>query len=142
MTTKPRRAVGLMRATLVGGGLALLGVSTRAQAATDATGLFFYASCMAADDITAGRPAPSDPQALESEVNKAAMCFGAVSAIGDLQPFLKPEFAMCVPKGGSISRAQMIFVVANYLRNHPEQLDKNFYTLALFALSTAWPCSQ
>ena len=34
----------------------------------------------------------------------------------------------------------MILVIANYLKQHPEQLHKNFQMLAVVALNTAWPC--
>jgi hypothetical protein len=100
----------------------------------DASGAMFYQSCMAAASIMEGN-APTDA------LDKAPMCFGAITAIVKLQPFLKPEYAMCPPTGSKISYAQMILVIASYLKNHPEQLDKNFHMLALVALNTAWPCS-
>jgi hypothetical protein len=126
--------------------LALLAVTTPAHAewtgGGNTTGTMFYASCMAAADIMEGRPPPSDPDVAVNALNNAAMCLGAVTAIANLEAFLKPEFAMCPPEGSTISYAQMILVVAAYLRNHPEQLHKNFHGLAVVALATAWPCSR
>jgi hypothetical protein len=75
-------------------------------------------------------------------LDKAPMCFGAVRAIINLEPFLKPEYAMCPPSGSKISYGQMILVIADYLKKHPEQLDQNFHMLAVLALNTAWPCSR
>jgi Ssp1 endopeptidase immunity protein Rap1a len=124
--------------------LALLAVTVPAHAQSGgdkASGTMFYASCMAAADIMEGRPPPSDPEVAARQLNKATMCLGAVTAIANIEAFLRPEFAMCPPKGG-ISYAQMILVIAAYLRNHPERLHENFHGLAVFALATAWPCSK
>jgi hypothetical protein len=113
---------------------AFLSVSAPAHADSGATGNMFYQSCMAAADIIEGHH-PSDEQ-----FEKTPMCFGAVTAIMNLEPFLKPEFAMCPPKGSKISYGQVILVIADYLKKHPEQLHENFHMLAVFALNTAWPC--
>ena len=60
----------------------------------------------------------------------------------DGRDLLKPEYAMCPPQGSQISYAQMVLVIVAYLKNHPEQLDKNFHMLAALALNTAWPCAK
>ena len=123
--------------------IAMLTAAVPAHAApNDASGTFFLRSCMAAADIMEGRPAPAEPDAATAALNSAAICLGAVTAIMHLEPFLKSEFAMCPPKDSKISFPQMVLVVAAYLKNHPEQLDKNFHTLAVFALRSAWPCSH
>jgi hypothetical protein len=115
---------------------AFLSVAAFAHAADeDASGTMFYQSCMAAASILEGS-APSDA------FDKAPMCLGAITAIVKLEPFLKPEYAMCPPKGKKISFAQIILVVANYLKQHPEQLHENFHMLAVLSLNTAWPCSS
>ena len=101
---------------------------------TAVTGTMYYQSCMAAASIMEGSP-PSDA------LDKAPMCFGAVTAIINLEPFLKPEYAMCPPSGSKISYGQMILVIVDYLKKHPEQLHQNFHMLAVLALNTAWPCS-
>jgi hypothetical protein len=130
-----------IRVTVLAALLALPAVAAPARAASsEATGIMYYASCMTAADIMEGRPPPSDPQADANQLDKAAMCFGAVTAIANLEPFLKPEFALCPPKGSTISYAQMILVIAAYLRNHPERLNENFHTLAVLALNSSWPC--
>lgn len=113
---------------------AFLTVTARAHADVEATGNMYYQSCMAAADIMEGHH-PSDEQ-----FEKAPMCFGAITAIMSLEPLLKPEFAMCPPTGSKISYGQMILVVTDYLKKHPEQLHENFHMLAVLALNTAWPC--
>jgi hypothetical protein len=113
---------------------AFLSVTASAHADSGATCNMFYQSCVAAADIMEGHH-PSDEQ-----FEKAPMCLGAVTAIMNLEPFLKPEFAMCPPKGSKISYGQMILVIADYLKKHPEQLHENFHMLAVLALNTAWPC--
>jgi hypothetical protein len=113
---------------------AFLAVAAPAHADVDAPGNMFYENCMAAAAIMEGH-------ASEKQYDKAPMCFGAVTAIINLEPFLKPEYAMCPPKGSKISYGQIILVIAAYLKNHPEQLDNNFHMLAVLALNTAWPCS-
>ena len=87
----------------------------------------FYQSCMAAADIMEGR------HLSDEQFEKTPMCFAAVTAVVDLEPSLKPEYAMCPPKGEKISYQQMILVVASYLKNHPEQLNHNFHMLAVSA---------
>jgi hypothetical protein len=125
-----------MKPTLAPALFALLAFTAPARAdATDASGTMFYQSCMAGASIMEGNP-PSDA------LDKAPMCFGAVTAIINLEPFLKPEFAMCPPEGSKISYGQMILVIADYLKKHPEQLHKNFHMLAMLALNTAWPCGK
>jgi hypothetical protein len=104
--------------------------------AASASETMFYQACMAAADIMEGR------HLSDEQLEKALMCFGTVTAIVNLEPFLKPEYAMCPPKGSKVSHAQMILVIASYLKNHPELLYENFHTLALVALNTAWPCTD
>jgi hypothetical protein len=114
--------------------LLLIATSPTHAAELEATGTMFYQSCTAAADIMEGR------HLSDEQFEKAPMCFGAVTAIINLEPFLKPEYGMCPPKGNKISYGQIILVIASYLKNHPEQLDQNFHTLAALALNTAWPC--
>jgi hypothetical protein len=114
---------------------ALLTVNAPAGAADSAaTANMFYQSCMAAAAIIEGRHLSDD------QFEKTPMCFGAVTAIINLEPFLKPEYAMCPPKDGKISYGQMILVIADYLKKHPEQLHENSHMLAVLALNIAWPC--
>jgi hypothetical protein len=104
----------------------------------DAVGDTLYASCVAAASILDGHPLLSEEQDLQFE--QPLMCIQAVTALMDLEPFLKPELAMCPPEGTKISYAQMTWVVAAYLRNHPEQLHDNIHVLAARSLHQAWPC--
>src|ERR1700730_17444044 len=120
---------------------ALLTVTPPAHAG-EASGTMFYSSCMAAADIMEGRPSPSDQEATASQLEKATMCFGAVTALMNLEPLFKPEFAMCPPQASRISYSQTVSVIAAYLRNHLEKLHENFHLLAALALHLAWPCPE
>jgi Ssp1 endopeptidase immunity protein Rap1a len=122
-------------------GLLVLALWTlNTAAASDATsGTSFYPSCRAAAEIAAGKPV--NAQESLAQLEQAGQCFAAVTAIMNLEPFLAPEFKMCPPAGRKISYGQMVLVIADHLKNHPESLDKNFYMLAIYALSVAWPCS-
>ena len=136
-TTSRNRATGKMKRTFTAALFALLAVASPVRAAADdASGTMFYQSCMAAASIVEGNTSENMRDALD-----AAMCFGSVTAISNLEPFLKPEYAMCPPKGTKITYAQLILVVAKYLKMHPEQLNYNFHMLAMFALHNAWPCN-
>ena len=76
--------------------LALLAITAPAHSewtgGGNTTGTMFYASCMAAANIMEGRPPPSDSDIAVNALNNAAMCLGAVTAITNLEAFLKPEF--------------------------------------------------
>ena len=121
----------------------LLTASPSARADSgDASGTMFYASCMAAGDIMEDRLPRSGPEASADRFEKASMCFGAVTALMNLEPFFKPEFGMCPPPNTKISYYQMVLVVAANLKNHPEKLHENFHFLAALALHQAWPCPE
>ncbi|MFZ1194498.1 MAG: hypothetical protein WA445_07855 [Pseudolabrys sp.] len=67
-------------------------------------------------------------------------------ARAQLEPFLKPEFAVCPPpdmlSDNKDILAQMILSITAYLKSHPEQRSNNFHQTALTALVAAWPCSK
>jgi len=60
----------------------------------------------------------------------------------NLEPFLKPEFAVCLPADSNVSFAQMVLAITTHLKSHPEQLQNNFHQTAATALATTWPCSK
>jgi hypothetical protein len=93
---------------------------------------------MAAAGIAEGKK-PTGADATREQLEQAAQCFGATTAILNLLPFLAPEYAPCVGNR-RITQAQVILVIASYLRDHPENLDQNFFISALLALRSAWPC--
>jgi len=123
--------------------VAALLIATHAYAQNDATSARLYLpSCLAAADIVQGkRPAADSPDAAK-QLQKAAICFGAITAIMKLEPFFKPEFAACPPKDKPVSVNQRVLIVVAYLKSHPEQLRDNFHQAAVKALATAWPCPQ
>ena len=68
-----------------------------------------------------------------------------------LEPFLKPEFAVCPPPDilpdskdilAQMILSQMILSITAYLKSHPEQRSNNFHQTAVTALVAAWPCSK
>ena len=110
---------------------------------TDTTSaMVYYPSCLAAADIVQGKHPAADSEDAAKQLKQAAICFGAVTAIMNLEPFFKPEFAMCPPADSKVSFAQMVLAITTHLKNHPEQLRNNFHQLAATALAASWPCSK
>jgi hypothetical protein len=123
--------------------VAALLLATSAHAQSDATsGRVFLPSCLAAADIVQGKRPAADSEDAAKQLRKAAICFGAVTAIMNLEPLFKPEFAACPPAGSKVTSAQVVLIVTDYLKKHPEQLQNNFHQLAATALAAAWPCSK
>jgi hypothetical protein len=123
--------------------VAALLIETHAHAQSDATsGRAYYPSCLAAAEIVQGKHPAADSEEAAKQLRQAAICFGAITAIKNLEPLLKSESAMCAPADSKISFAQMVLVITTYLKNHPEQLQNNFHQTAATALATAWPCSK
>jgi hypothetical protein len=123
--------------------VAALFTGTHAHAQSDAnSAIVFYPSCLAAADIVQGKHPAADSEDASKKLRQAAICFGAVTAIMNLEPFFKSEFAVCPPEGSKVPFSQMILAITAYLKNHPEQLHNNFHQLAATALATAWPCPQ
>jgi Rap1a immunity proteins len=116
---------------------------TRAHAQSEPnSGTVFYPSCLAAADIAQGKHPAADSEDATKQLRQAAICFGAVTAIMNVEAFFKPEFAVCPPEGGKVSVNQMVLVVTAHLKNHPERLRDNFHQLAVTALAAAWPCPK
>jgi hypothetical protein len=118
-------------------------VETEAQAQNDPTsGMVYYPSCLAAADIVQGERPAADSEDAAKQLKQAAICFGAVTAIMNLEPFFKSKFAVCPPADSKVSFAQMVLAITAHLKSHPQQLRENFHQLAATALATAWPCSK
>jgi Rap1a immunity proteins len=125
------------------GVIAAIALATQAQAQSDPnSGMVFYPSCLAASDIVQGKRPAADSEDASKQLRQAAICFGAVTTIMNVERFFKPEFAICPPKDTKISVDQMIPVITAYLKNHPERMRENFHQLAVTALAATWPCSQ
>jgi hypothetical protein len=97
-------------------------------------------------DIVQGKRPAADSEDAARQLRQASVCFGAVTAIMKLEPYLKPEFAVCPPpdmlSDNKDILAQMILSITAYLKSHPEQRSNNFHQTALTALVAAWPCSK
>jgi len=123
--------------------IAALLIQIPAQSQIDASsGKVYFPSCLAAADIVQGKRPAADSDDAAKQLRKAAICNGAVMAIMNLEPFFKPEFAVCPPAGTKVSFDQMVLVITAHLKNHPEQLQHNFHQLAATALANAWPCPK
>jgi hypothetical protein len=68
-------------------------------------------------------------------------CTGVVETLIYFGLWLRPEYGICIEAGVN-PRQQGVRVVVKYLRDHPEQLHKNFKELAHTALMKAWPCGR
>lgn len=127
--------------------LAAIVFATQAQNQADAqsepnSALVFYPSCLAAAGIVEGKHPAADSEDATKQLRQAAICFGAVTTIMNVEGFFKPEFAVCPPEGTKVSVNQMILTVTAHLKNHPERLRDNFHQLAVTALAAAWPCPK
>jgi len=123
--------------------VAALLVETQAHAQTDATSAkVYYPSCLAAVDIVQGKRPAADSEDAAKQLRQAALCFGAVTAITNLEPFFKPEFSVCPPADRKVSSAQMVLAITAHLKSHPDQLQNNFHQLAATVLATTWPCPK
>jgi hypothetical protein len=102
----------------------------------------YYPSCVAAADIVQGKRPTADSEDAAKQLKQAAICFGAVTAIMNLEPFFKPEYSACPPADKKISVAHVVLAVTAHLKSHPEQMTNNFHQLAATALATSWPCAK
>ncbi|MBI3703921.1 MAG: hypothetical protein HY244_08765 [Rhizobiales bacterium] len=122
---------------------ATLLLATSAQTQSDtSSGRAFLPSCLAAADIVQGKRPAADSDEMAKQLRRAAICFGAVTAIMNLEPFLKPEYAACPPANSKVTSNQVVLIVTDHLKAHPEQLNNNFHQLAATALAAAWPCGK
>jgi hypothetical protein len=119
----------------------LFGTQARAQIDPNSARAY-YPSCLVAADIVQGKRPAADSENAAKQLRQAALCFGAVTAVVNLEPFFKPEFALCPPADGKISPAQMVTAIVAYLKSHPEQLNDNFHRLAATVLASAWRCPK
>lgn len=123
--------------------VAALLIETQAHAQTDTTSArVYYPSCLAAADIVQGKRPAADSENAAKQLRQAAICFGAVTAIMNLEPFFKPEFAMCPPADTKVTSAQIVLAITTHLKNHPDQFPNNFHQLAATVLATSWPCPK
>ena len=102
----------------------------------------YYPSCLAAADIVQGKRPAADSEDAAKQLKQAAICFGAVMAIMNLEPFFKPEYSACPTADKKIAFNQAVLAVTTYLKSHPEQMTNNFHQLAASALAASWPCPK
>jgi hypothetical protein len=121
----------------------ILSIATQAFAQNDPnSATVYYPSCLAAADVVLGKRPAADSEDAAKQLKQAAICFGAVTAIMNLEPFFKPEFSACPPPDKKITVAQVVLAVKAHLKSHPEQMANNFHQLATTALAAAWPCPK
>jgi hypothetical protein len=119
----------------------LIATPLRAQNDTGSAAVYLP-SCLAAADIAQGKHPAADSVAAAQQLRKAALCFGAITAVASLEPLFKPEFAACPPADKKITFNQMVLTITNYLKSHRDRLRENFHQLAAAALVAAWPCPK
>lgn len=118
-------------------------IATQVLAQNDPnSAMVYYPSCMAAADIVQGKRPAADSEDAAKQLKQAAICFGAVTAIMNLEPFLKPEYSACPPPDKKASFTQAVLAVTTHLKSHPEQRTNNFHQLAATAIAASWPCPK
>jgi hypothetical protein len=65
----------------------------------------------------------------------SGLCAGIVEAITDNAS----QFGVCIPAG--VTQGEENLVVYQYANDHPEMLHFEMASIALFALTRAWPCT-
>jgi len=122
---------------------AALLMTAQAHAQGDATSARIYLpSCLAAADIVQGKRPAADSEDAAKQLRQAAICFGAVTALMNLEALFKPEYSACPPEGTKVTSALLVLIITDYLKTHPEQLTGNFHQLAAGALAAKWPCAK
>src|ERR1035441_2468705 len=92
-------------------------IETQAHAQSDAnSGRVYLPSCLAAAEIVQGKHPAADSEDAAKQLKQAAICFGAVTAIMNLEPFFKPEFAVCPPADSKVSFPQMVLAITTHLK--------------------------
>ena len=71
-----------------------------------------------------------------ADLTKQALCLGKISGYADMLQALK---MICLDN--NVNRRQTVVVVLKFLSDHPEDIDKTAPSLALAALTKAFPCS-
>lgn len=72
-------------------------------------------------------------------------CAGFMQGITNMnllyQEVLKSDAQFCLPEWG-ISNSHAARIVVKHLRDHPEELHRNEFVLAIWALNVAFPCKK
>jgi hypothetical protein len=101
---------------------------------------------LAAADVVQGKRPAADSEDAARQLRQASACFGAVTAIMKLEPFLRPEFAVCPPpdvlRDSKSILAQMILSITAYLKGHPEQRPDNFQPSGATSRQFSSDCSD
>jgi Rap1a immunity proteins len=98
-----------------------------ARAAAVMTGNDIYRGC----ELLVHPPASPPPA---GDILVQGYCAGAVTAVVSTNP------NVCAPGGWNTGQA--VAVVLRFLDTHQERRRESFFTLALEALSRAWPCKK
>jgi Rap1a immunity proteins len=115
---------------------AVLALFTVSQAEAE-NGYSMLPACQMLDDAVSHNR--RTPEASE-DAFREGMCLGQVVGIAQLgnAATKTTDFPICKPS--NVPRGQLVSVVLLYLRNHPEELNKDFMYLVMAALRAAWPC--
>ena len=79
-----------------------------AHAQTDGNATAYLPSCAAALDILQGRKPAADSPEAAGQLRRAAMCFNALNAVLNVEPYLQREYSACAPGNAQLTAAQAL----------------------------------
>jgi hypothetical protein len=97
--------------------------------------MVYFQSCMAAADIVQGKRPAADSEDASKQLRQAAICFGAVTAIVNLEPLFKAEYSACPPPDKKISAAQAVLAV----RPISKAIRSRWQTIFINSRPQPWP---
>lgn len=98
------------------------------------------ADCGASDAIKEGRGQSFDAKKFLDAGRRTGFIQGIVDMNTFYQAALKDAALFCSPNNSTYGQA--LRIVVKYLRDHPEQLHKDEFDLAVAALSAVFPCTN
>jgi hypothetical protein len=118
---------------LVGGALMAMATAASAAAATSTAQLTGNDVLQACTDFL--------NQQFHKDPLSQGQCIGVIEALAFAAPSQPFQISRsCPPEGATIG--QLITAVVSWMERRPEDLDKPFFALVLFALHNKWPCSS
>ena len=126
-----------MCALMVSAILLLTGIGAGAE--TFYTGNDLFLDCIALER-SALNPAQT-PITEQGAVLRQGLCGGMVSGVHYMVSTFRPELEdlkICLPE--KTTDGQMLSVVVQWLKAHPEQRAERFHRLVIHAMQAAWPC--
>ena len=71
----------------------------------------------------------------------AGLCTGTLEGLRFAGEVLEPkETRFCAPN--EVTRIELVAAVVKWMKQHPKELEANFTSIAIIALSFTWPCKS